>query len=137
MAILLSKQAIVYLFESCQQESAVRCESFPEQLTDLDLNRLFSVIESADQSVFGVKTNDSLIKQITHIVFHLNKQHVLSDGNKRFSLLVVLYLCEEHYLQHNKMSASDWEMFIMRVASDSHFTKEQATEYLAEKLQPE
>ena len=137
MAILLSQQAIVYLFESCQQESIARKESFPVHLAEQDLDRLVSVIQSADQSVFGVKTNDNLVKQISHIVFHLNKQHILSDGNKRFSLLIALYLCEQNQLPHNKMSAADWEMYIMRIASDSQFSKEQATEYLEEKLQLE
>lgn len=35
------------------------------------------------------------------------------------------------------MSSADWEMYVMRIASDSQFTKEQAAEYLEEKLQPE
>ena len=136
MAILPSRQAIVYLFESCQQESIARRESFPKHLSEQDLERVVSVIQSADQSVFGVKTNDSLIKQISHIIFQMNKQHILSDGNKRFSLLIALYLCEQNQLTHSKMSAADWEMYIMRIASDGQFSKEQATEYLEEKLKP-
>jgi prophage maintenance system killer protein len=64
----------------------------------------------------------------------LNKQHVLTDGNKRFSLLVAVYLLEGSYSLVS-MSSNDWEMLIMRIASDHIYTKEDVVEYLKEKLE--
>ena len=134
MAFLLSKQSILYLLDELYKQSLSREESFPASINEKDIDKIYSIIKNASQSVFGIKRNPSFIEQIAYITFQINKQHILADGNKRLSLLITLYLCEKNKIHHEKMSQSDWEMYIMRIAADSQFTQEQATEYLIEKL---
>lgn len=134
MATLLSKQALVYLFESLMEKSMESHQPFQTVLTDEQLDKLFAIIQRANQTIFGTKQHPTTLEQISFIVFQFNKHHILSDGNKRFSLLIALYLCSEYDIPCHKMSPSDWEMYIMRIASDSHFTLTQATDYLREKL---
>jgi prophage maintenance system killer protein len=57
---------------------------------------IFGVIKSAANIVFGRKLYPTVLHQVAFILYTLNKKHILLDGNKRFSLLLILYILREN-----------------------------------------
>jgi prophage maintenance system killer protein len=133
MRFIISKQALVYLLELFVAQSVKNHLPCQKEYSVEQIDKLFSIIKSSSTKVFGEVRYVTLIEKISHIVYEINKQHILTDGNKRFSLLVALYLMDEKC--NSCLSKSDWEMLIMRIASDQIYTKEDVVEYLKEKLE--
>jgi prophage maintenance system killer protein len=134
MRYIVSKQALIYLLDNFSYESEVKLLPYQKDVTKNQIEKMFSIIKSASTKIYGKVLYVSLIEKVSHIIYVLNKQHVLTDGNKRFSLLVAVYLLEGSYSLVS-MSSNDWEMLIMRIASDHIYTKEDVVEYLKEKLE--
>lgn len=134
MKHLLSRQAIQYIYQDYVDECLKKGLPAQQQLSETQLEKIFGVIKSAANAVFGKKLYPTIYHQVAFIMYQLNKQHILTDGNKRFSLLLALYILEMHKIHHSEMSMEDWEMFVMRIAADNKYSLEKAVVYLKKKL---
>jgi prophage maintenance system killer protein len=131
---LISKQALIYLYDQFVEESLIAELPVQDRIREDQIEKIYSIIENAENSFFGIKPNKSLLQKISHILCGINKQHPLIDGNKRFSLVIAIYLLEHVGKNSKKIAQTDWEMLIMRIASDREFDVKQTAEYLEEKL---
>ena len=131
---LISKQALIYLYDSFIKESISDDLPIQTHITDDQIERIHNLMLSAENSFFGLKPNKNIIEKVSFIINALNKNHILIDGNKRFSLLMAYYLLDTHGIDPKKISKKDWEMLIMRIATDREYTQKETFEFLTEKL---
>ena len=134
MKPLISKQAIQYLYNDFVAESLKQTLPVQKELTSNQLNLIYNLTLRSTNSVFGFKKYGLRLEQVAFIIFNLNKQHILEDGNKRFSLILGIYLLDSAGIDYQKISRSDWEMLIMRIASDTIYSIKDTISYLKEKL---
>jgi prophage maintenance system killer protein len=134
MRFILSRQSLVYLYDKFRQMSQADAQPFATQLTEEQLDRLYGIIKGASTGFFGKVPFRDVLSKVAFVINGINRNHVLIDGNKRFSMIVALYLLDINHITHSKISQNDWEMLIMRVATDSKFTVRRIREYLKEKI---
>jgi prophage maintenance system killer protein len=131
---LLSKQALVYLYQQFIANSLSLNLPVEKYIADHQIEALFSIILQAGNAVFGRKLYPSVIHQIAFILFETVKKHILVDGNKRFGLFLALNLFDSNRMEHTQMSPDDWEMLVMRIASDSNYTVKDTYFFIKKKL---
>lgn len=130
---LLSIKVIQFIYSEFVE--ACLTENLPVQreLSEKQLERIYSIIKSAKNAVFGIKLYPSIYHQVAFVLYQINKQHILLDGNKRLSLMVALYILDDHKIDHTKMHPKEWEDLVMMVAGSKHSLAE-TTKHLQEKL---
>ena len=134
MKTLISIQAVYYVYAEFVKTSRVNKLPIQDTLSDKQLEKIFGIIKSATNTVFNKKLYPTIYHQTAFIIYQLNKQHILFDGNKRFSLMLATYILDIHNIKHTKMSTDDWEMLIMRVAADSNYSLDKTAKYIQKKL---
>jgi death-on-curing protein len=134
MPVPLSKQALIYLYDSFVKEIQQRKLPVQEKITEKQIDQLFGIIESSANVVFGIKRYKDIFQKVSFIIYSINKKHILMDGNKRFALVVGIYILDQYGIDTEQMSSADWEMLIMRAATDHMFTVKDIERYLKEKL---
>jgi len=134
MKTLISIQAIHYVYAEFVKVGIANNLPVQNELPDEQLKKIFSIIKSAANTVFGKKLYPTIYHQTAFIIYQLNKQHILMDGNKRFSLMLAIYILDTSNIDYTKISADDWEMLIMRIAADQNYSLPKATKYLQKKL---
>ncbi|MDR1453281.1 MAG: Fic family protein [Candidatus Margulisbacteria bacterium] len=134
MKTLISSEAIQYIYADYVVVCAQKNLPAQERLTEKQQAEIFGVIKSAANVVFGKKLYPTVLQQAAFILYTLNKRHILLDGNKRFSLMLVLYILHEYKIDDTKMSTDDWEMLIIRIAADVNYSLEKTTAFLENKL---
>ena len=134
MRTLISIQAINYIYKDFVADCLARKIPVQAELSESQLEKIFGIVKSASNAVFGKKLYPSVIHQAVFILYQLNKQHILTDGNKRFSLLLALYILDINQVGYAKMNQEDWEMLVMRIASDPVYSLSEAIAYIRKKL---
>ena len=131
---LLSKQAIFYLYQQFVTESLHQGLPVQNSLNQSQIDLVFSIMQQANNTVFGLKLYPTFYHKIAFILFEIIKKHIFVDGNKRFALLLTVYLLENLTFEKWTISREDLEMLVMRVASDTHYTLDDARAFLKLKL---
>ena len=134
MKTLVSSETIQYIYDIYVAECLAKNLPAQNKLTEKQQTEIFSVIKSASNVVFGKKLYPTILHKVAFIIYSLNKRHILLDGNKRFSLLLTLYILRENNVNHTKMAIDDWEMLIMRIATDVNYSLEKTTIFLQRKF---
>lgn len=134
MKTLISSEAVQYIYDIYVAECLAKNLPVQNKLTEKQQAEIFGVVKSAANVVFGKKLYPTILHQIAFILYTLNKKHILLDGNKRFSLLLALYILKENNINHTKMAVDDWEMLVIRIAADVNYSLEKATAFLRRKL---
>ncbi len=134
MKTLVSSEAIQYIYDSYVTQCLAKKLPAQEKLTAKQQADIFGVIKSAANAVFGRRLYPTIFHQVAFILYTLNKRHILIDGNKRFSLMLALYILQEQGVAHTKMTADDWEMLVIRIAADTNYSIDKAVHFLNKKL---
>ena len=134
MKTLISVEAIQYIYDIYVAECTAKKLPAQNKLTEKQQTEIFGIIKSATNTVFGKKLYPTIIHQVSFILYSLIKNHILLDGNKRFSLILTLYILKENHINCAKMTSEDWEMLVMRIASDVNYSLDKTIKFLKHKL---